>query len=71
MRRKTTSYRRSQRNEELGSVRIGTSVGHTERVRSVMTQIGVKFVLELAAPDTLTARTITYRRKKTSRFVGN
>ena len=43
--------------EELGAVGTGPPIGHTERVRAVVSQSGVELVLKLAAPDALTAHT--------------
>lgn len=48
---------RSQGNEELASIRVGTAVCHTQDARPCMFQASVDFICELFAVDGATALT--------------
>lgn len=48
---------RSQSNEELASIRVGTAVCHTQDARPRVFQAGVDFVCELFAVNGATAST--------------
>lgn len=47
------TYSRYNSDEKLGAIRGGACVGHTERVRPVMSQRRVELVLKLSSPDAL------------------
>ncbi len=51
--------RRYRRNKELTSVGVGSSVGHTDLERRIMTQGRMEFVFKLSAPATLTTCAIS------------
>lgn len=62
---------RGQGNEELASIRIGTTVRHTQDARSCMFQVGVYFVCELFAVDGATASTGSGRITSLEHEVGD
>ena len=50
--------RRNDRDEELGSIRGRTGIGHGEGVRTIVLQFRMKFIGEIFAPDRLSARSV-------------
>lgn len=52
---------RSRGDEKLRSIRLGTSVRHTECIRSIMSKGRRKFVLKVAAPEGFTSCTVSER----------
>lgn len=48
--RRVETYGGSYGDEELRSIRVGSSVGHANGVRTIVPQAGMKFVLKFSTP---------------------
>lgn len=57
--RSVETYRGDTGDEELGPIGIRASIGHTECVGPVMTELRVELVLKLSSPDGFSSSTIT------------
>ena len=55
------TYSRYYGDEELTAVGIGSSVSHTQRVRSIVTKRRMKFIAKFTAPNTFSSRSRTQR----------
>ena len=44
------SYSRHNGDKELGAISVGTSIGHTDSVRSIMFEAGMKLVFKFSSP---------------------
>lgn len=54
------TYRLLRRDEELGTICVGTSIRHAESIRLIVFE-GREFIRELTAPNGLATRTIAKR----------